>query len=262
MNLRSLLLSALLAIGACSPPPSTRDTTSAVLWIQTAAEFEIAVRQSYRIALERLDLALAAAPPPRAPAIIADLDETLLDNSTFEARLLARDVEFDREAWHAWQTGTEARALPGAVEFLAGVRQRGVAVYLVTNRAEEYRAPTLASLRKTGLATEADDGVRLLLLGERPEWTADKTSRREFVARDHTVLLVVGNDLNDFVDARGRDLAARQALVAEHADRFGRDWILVPSPLWGSSLDAVDDFRTDLSPAELRALRLSRLRLD
>jgi len=260
MNRRPWLLLPLLVLFGCAPPPTSRDGLIATLWVQTAAEYEVAVRQSYELATARVAAALSAR--PTAPAVIADLDETLLDNSAFEARLLARDEEFDLGAWFRWLEGTEARALPGAVDFVEGLRRRGVAVFLVTNRPARFRAATLATLRRLGLVPPDDDGAHLLLYGDRPEWTTDKTTRREYVARDHTVVLLLGNDLNDFVDAAGLDPAARRALAAAHADRFGRDWVLVPSPAWGTWLDAVEQYRDDLTPDERRALRVRALRLD
>jgi len=258
-----LLLSALgplAAPGCAATASSSRDALIATLWVQTAAEYEVAVRQSYQLALRQLDAALAAG--PAAPAIVVDLDETLVDNSAFEARLLREDQEFDLDAWFRWLDGGEGRALPGAVEFVTAVRRRGVAVYMVTNRPARFRAGTLAMLRKAGLIDASDDGARLLLHGDRPEWTADKTSRREYVASQHALLLLVGNDLNDFANAAELDPAARRVLAASHADRFGHDWILVPSPAWGTWLDAVEEYRDDPTPDERRALRLKALRVD
>ena len=254
------LLPLLVLLSGCAHPPSSRDTTNAILWVQASAEYEVAVRQSYVLAARRLDEALAAA--PAAPAVVMDLDETVLDNSGFEAGLIRRDEEFALEAWHRWLAGTGARAMPGAVEFVAEARRRGAAVLFVTNRHERYRAPTLATLQGLGLAAEGPSEAWLLMRGQRPEWGTDKASRREAAAAGHAVVLLVGDDLNDFVPCLGLDPPARKALVAENAQRFGREWVLVPSPSWGSWLDALHGYREDLSPAEMRELRLRWLKPD
>lgn len=254
---RSLLV--LLPLLACAHVPSSRDTTNAILWVQTSAEYEIAVRQSYLLAQRRLEESLASG--PTAPALVMDLDETVLDNSTFEARLIARDADFDMEEWRRWLAGTEARAMPGAPEFVAEARRRGVEVFFVTNRHERYRGPTRATLAKLGLVPAGDDGAGLLMRGERPEWDQDKASRRAHVAAGRTLIMLVGDDLNDFVSALGKTPEERRALARENAARFGRDWILIPSPSWGSWLDALHDYQ-DLPLEQMRARHLERLRLD
>lgn len=251
----------LLCLAACATShPTSRETTQAVLWVQSSAEYAVAVQQVYRLAGERLEAALAAG--PASPAVILDLDETVLDNSAFEARLIARDADFDLEQWHAWLAGTEARALPGAVEFVRQALARGVEVYLVTNRSVRYRDPTVATLRKLGLEPGGEKGPHLLMKDEQPGWGNDKASRREHVAARHAVLLLLGDDLNDFVSCARLTPAQRRELAQRHADRFGRDWLLVPSPNWGTWLDAVYGYGYDEKPAWRRARQLEALRLD
>ena len=255
-----LTIAMFLLLSGCASYPTSRDATNAVLWVQTSAEYELALRQSYLMARRQLDLALEG--NPESPAVVMDLDETVLDNSAFEARLIADDRPFDIEAWREWLSGVNARALPGAVELVEHVRQQGAELYFITNRHERYREATLETLRTAGLVEEENNGERLLMRGQRPDWTRDKTSRRELVAQSHSVVLVMGNDLNDFVDCAELDPPARHALLAQHGDRFGRDWIMIPSPNWGSWLEALHDHRNDLDDGEMRRRHLRWLRLD
>lgn len=242
---------------------------NATLWLQTAAEYRAAARQAYSAAREALDAALAdpewvgaleerEGGAGQPPAIILDLDETVLDNSPFEARMIRRGITFDQDAWNEWVEEAGATAILGAADFLYYARDRGVTPFYVTNRAAGEEAATRRNLEKLGLPLGTDPDT-LLVLGERPEWqTSDKAPRREWVARSYRVLMLVGDDLNDFVSARGLDLAARNRAVEEHAARWGRRWILVPNPVYGSFERAVTG--SDGTPCEQLQRKVNALR--
>jgi acid phosphatase len=247
----------LFSLAGCTGYPATRDFTNAVLWVRTSVEYEVAVRQSFDLALSRLERALAES--PESPAVIMDVDETVLDNSDFHARLIVEDRPFHSDEWDVWLSGTEARAMPGSVGFVSAARRLGTSVYFITNRHERFRSSTIDTMRRLGLIEASDDGERILMRGERREWTSDKESRRAEVARSHRVVLLVGNDLNDFVSCVGMTLEERRALLEQCADRFDRDWVVIPSPTWGSWLEALHDNRRGLSDEEMRALHVARL---
>ena len=242
---------------------------NATLWLQTAAEHGAATRQAYTAARLALDAALAdpqwvgateerAGDAGQTPAIILDLDETVLDNSPYEARMIHRGITFDQDAWNEWVEESAATALPGASDFLVYARDHGVTPFYVTNRAAGEEAATRRNLERLGLPVSADPDT-LLVLGERPEWrTSDKSPRREWVARLHRVLMLVGDDLNDFVNARGLDLAARNRAVEEHAAWWGRRWILIPNPAYGSFERAVTG--TEGTPCEQLQRKVNALR--
>lgn len=223
---------------------------NATVWLQTAAEHRALARQAYSTAREALDAALAdpewigaieehQGGGNQPPAIILDLDETVLDNSPYEARMIRRGIVFDRNAWNEWVEEAAAEAIPGALDFLFHARDRGVTPFYVTNRAPGEEAATRRNLEKLGLPLSSEPDT-LLLLGERPEWeTGDKSPRREWVARSHRVLMLIGDDLNDFANARDLDLAARDRIVDDHAAWWGRRWIVIPNPVYGSFERAV-----------------------
>jgi acid phosphatase len=226
----------------------------AVLWVQTAIEYQASALQAYQRARQQLDAALAdpswtaaleqtgdVAPLP--PAIVLDLDETVVDNSPFQARAIAvqlgeraagRQAEgFDAAAWDAWCAEARAGAVPGAVEFLRYARSRGVTPFFVSNRTGPLEAATRRNL--AGLGIEVGDATDTVLLrNERPEWAAsDKTARRAAVARTHRILLLVGDDLGDFTTAEGT-VQARAERLAPLASRWGTSWIVIPNPMYGS----------------------------
>ena len=241
---------------APAPPPAGSTTgechaetalVNAVFWVQQAAEYRANALQAYAAARRALDAALAdptwvgaledtPTTPTQPPAIILDLDETALDNTPFEARVIRRGQPYDEATWDAWVNEAAARAVPGAGEFLIYAKSRGVTPFYVTNRASRARAGTLRNLEKLGFPLGTPDGqTNLLLRGDRPEWeTSDKTPRREWVAASYRVLMLFGDDLNDFANARDIGAAARAALVDRMASWWGSRWFVIPNPIYGS----------------------------
>ncbi|NIT55984.1 MAG: 5'-nucleotidase, lipoprotein e(P4) family, partial [Aliifodinibius sp.] len=51
------------------------------------------------------------------PAIILDVDETVLDNSPFQARMIKQNSSFNLQQWNDWVMEAKANPVPGAVKF-------------------------------------------------------------------------------------------------------------------------------------------------
>jgi 5'-nucleotidase (lipoprotein e(P4) family) len=163
-------------------------------------------------------------------AVILDLDETVLDNSAFEGQLVRDRTVYSPAAWQAWVESASATPLPGAQEFLSAAAAAGITLFFVTNRTVEEQPATLRNLASIGIAA-SDESV--LCVGENG-WTSDKSGRRAEVAKTHRILLLVGDDLNDFVQTAKLNVAQRLDLARRHANWWGERWILIPNPLYGS----------------------------
>ena len=57
-------------------------------------------------------------------AIIVDIDETMLDNSPYQARLIRDRKSFDDFSWNEWVQERAARPMPGALEFARAAAAR------------------------------------------------------------------------------------------------------------------------------------------
>jgi acid phosphatase len=239
---------------AAEPPVVGREQVNATLWMQRAAEYEISALQVYRLATERLATTIAA--PGSAAleqqnvdadrlasmptAIIVDLDETVLDNSFYQARRALLGGEYDEPSWQLWMREASAPAIAGSVEFLQAASRAGHKIFYVTNRecrpvdarpddACPARTATLRNLQALDLPNAADPGA-LSLRRERPEWeSSDKTVRRKWIAETHRIVALVGDDLRDFVD---RPIYAARA--DELAPLLGTRWFLLPNSMYGS----------------------------
>lgn len=250
-------LALLVALAGCNSAPvreapattatAAHDNLNAVLWMQTAAEYDAAVRGTYAAARAQLDKALAdpawnALPEgesgdgfeTRPPAIIVDADETMIDNSPFQARGVRDDGSFAYDNWLTWVNERRARALPGAVEFANYAASKNVPIYFVTNRdAPAETESTIANLRALGFPIAAD-ASNVLLRGDARAPGREKSQRRRWVGARHRVLLLLGDNLGDFMDGVAVSVAERQALVAKYADRWGSRWFMQPNPSYGS----------------------------
>jgi 5'-nucleotidase (lipoprotein e(P4) family) len=222
-------------------------TLDATLWAQTAVEYDGVTRGAYRLAGAMMESALAdstwtaaltqarQAPAQyrdKPPAVVLDVDETVLDNSAYQARLIRENETYASESWHAWCREEQAGAVPGALDFTRRADSMGVQVIYLTNRDSTVEAATRDNLRKLGFPVEdAPDAV--LTQGEKPGWEP-KAPRREWVAERYRVLLLVGDNLGDFAAPVDTSLAVRRS-VADRYERFwGTRWIALPNPQYGS----------------------------
>ena len=232
------------------PPNRSLDAN---LWMQISAEYRACCYQAYNLARRRLTEKARAVPPggwARPPAIVLDLDETVLDNSEFQTRLIRNGLGYDQATWDDWEkTGfAQVRLVPGARAFIDEAKRLGVAVVYITNRSQkkELGDGTLNALELLGVEVPGDD-----LLGATT--TSDKTARRAAVERRYTVLLYLGDNLRDFHEGDFRStvdnakpgsrtedpaklraaIVARAAAVDRCEDLFGREWIILPNPAYG-----------------------------
>jgi 5'-nucleotidase (lipoprotein e(P4) family) len=214
----------------CNPGVSILNAT---LWIQSAAEYEAAALQTYAAARHALDEALSVQSSVGfPPAVILDLDETVFDNTPFQTRVIRQGKTYDSKEWKQWTSEGIAPAVPGAVEFLKYAQSRGVRAFYVSNRDLDEETGTRRNLETLGFPL--DPNVDTLLLRGKNKWPSDKTSRREYVAQTHQVLLLLGDDLNDFADAREKSHAERDAIIARTRGEWGTRWFIVPNPIYGS----------------------------
>lgn len=218
----------------------------ATLWVQRAAEYDAVNRTVFAAATSQLEAALAdptwTAAVEQAtrtdfgtlpPAIILDVDETVLSNVAYQARMILDDTSFGSSTWNPWCDEEKAMPLSGAVEFLRAAAARGIAVFYVTNRGAEVRDATVENLRATGFPLSEQE-QRVLTIDSTQGWGRDKTSRRTFVADRFRVLMAFGDNLGDFVDIEPLDEPQRDEVVERYASWWGSRWFMLPNPMYGS----------------------------
>ena len=232
----------------------------AILWTQTSAEYRALAYQAFSLAKLRLDQGLvgrARARSAKPPAVIVDVDETVLDNSRYQAELVLRRVAYSGESWKAWCDRAEAGAVPGAVDFLNYAFRRGVRVFYITNRRQPEKAGTVENLKKLGFPGVSEETVIIREQGA----SASKESRRQQVASRYRIALLVGDNLNDFNDDfAGKSVDDRKAQVDRERAEFGTRFIVIPNPMYGDWENAINGNQSNLTEAERQAKRRAAMR--
>ncbi|TBU97585.1 5'-nucleotidase, lipoprotein e(P4) family [Phytopseudomonas dryadis] len=263
--LASLLLAALTG---CQQHPPANDQLDAVLWTQTSIEHELIYRQVFAAATRQLQTALgdpawdALAQAPRElhglpPALIVDIDETLLDNTSLNAHAIVADQPYDYGLWNQWVEDARAPALPGALEFIQAAVRLGIKPYYLTNRSHGQEQATLANLQRAGFPIA---GSEQILTAGTPTGGcqasgSDKTCRRQWVGSRARVLMLVG----DFIEAPN-SLAAGRDAAAPYLAWLGQRWFLLPNPTHGGWYSAPYQDREALPLPRKRALKQQALR--
>ena len=235
---------------------------------------------------------------PLPLAVILDIDETALDNSPYGAWVVKNNKKYDPVTWNKWVAEEKATAIPGAVEFVRYARANNVKVFFVTNRdfmgktevgkdAKELKQHTVQNLKDANLLPDKgtgddhcvfpndrpshDDSV--LMKGERPHWGSEKTSRRNLIAQCYRIVLLLGDVLGDFIgyekDGKHLDFykesetelnpAERRKALAKYDEHWGRTWILLPNPGYGSWERAHYDFARGLSAKQMGEKKIEAL---
>ena len=251
-----VLVLAVLITAGCGPAGvENRRLLNGVAWARTSLERGMVCEQAYSLASVRLDQALAD-PDWTAmlhqedgyqqlpPAVIVDVDETVLSNLPSFARQVREGRAFSSEEWREWVEEASAEPLPGAKEFIDTAREKGVAVFFVTNRKAGGHEATVRNLReKIGDWVEPD---HVLCRDD----GRDKSARRDKVAGRHRVLLLIGDDYNDFVMLESDDWRERNRLGRQYADLWGVKWIVLPNTIYGSWERVLFGNRSGLSEQE------------
>ena len=190
-------------------------------------------------------------------AIIVDLDETILDNSRYEGMLVSQRKKYP-EGWTEWVNRAAAAAIPGSVGFLKYANSRGVRVFYVTNREPPLKEGTASNLKKLGFPDVND---QTLLIRTDPK-TDSKEPRRQAISSKYHVVLLMGDDLNDFAEVfeKSKTVASRIEAAERNKSQFGTHFIVLPNPMYGDWENSIYEYNFKLSEEEKAAKRKSQLK--
>ena len=216
----------------------------ATLWVQTSVEYRAVAKQTYRAAganlvravrdpqwtaaLEQEGTEMAGLPP----AVVLDLDETVLDNSAYQAQLAAAGKTFSDDTWQAWVKQGRAGTVPGAMEFLKLAAALGVEAVFISNRVCDPSSlldPTVQVLRTHGIQVQPSN---LMCKQE----ASDKSARRKAAAAKYRLVMLFGDDFRDFVSLpkEGDTLDGRLEAAQSRDHWLGERWFVLPNPMYGS----------------------------
>ena len=235
-----VMVAVLLAAGVLqAQQPAPREL--AIKYTRDAEEYATLARQMYRLAAAAVTRTMPAG-SGRPWAVILDVDETALDNSVYQLERAAYGLPFEATSWSAWVHRRQAPPVPGAVDFVAGIRKSGGHIAWITNRSAAEADDTRANLQSVHLWLDDDR-----MCAQHNETDRTKVSRRAEVltgrgdcawtGQPMLVAAFIGDQMSDFPGPDERIPGAGSD------DAFGRICFLLPNPMYGSWTSRVT--RTD-----------------
>ncbi|BDI20716.1 lipoprotein E (plasmid) [Nostoc cf. commune SO-36] len=232
----------------------------AVNWVQQSGEYRALTYQAFNIA--KLTFDTAKSKNIARPAIIVDIDETVLDNSPYQAGLLDTNNGFQLTTWNQWIKAEKAKSVPGAVELVNYVNKNGGKVFFISNRDEksaknskitDLEIATINNLKAVGFTGVNEQTV--LLKGEftkiidgkentSKQWRVDAVKNGSADGKRYTVIALIGDNLNDFDETIGKNNQQRRDHVDNNRKNYGMfnitkgivkpAYIAIPNPMYGN----------------------------
>lgn len=144
--------------------------------------------------------------------------------------------------WPEWKTKSLATALPGAVEFLQRVSQKGIHIFYVSNRDTSEIESTLRNMRKLNLPDADRD--HLLFRSN----TSSKEERRKKIAEHYDVVLCLGDNLQDFSSLYEGGTSGEKAEITDQLhQQWGKKFIVLPNPVYGDWLNTLHNYQFSLT---------------
>jgi 5'-nucleotidase (lipoprotein e(P4) family) len=216
------------ALGHAQQPGPVREL--GIKYMRDSEEYATLARQVYRMAGDAVARAASAGRPGQW-AVVLDVDETSLDNSTYQLERATYGLPYDDGSWAAWVRRREAPPVPGVKTFIDIVRRSRGHVAWISNRNAALTDATRDNLKAAGLWND-DDRLCLQMNAQDP-----KSTRRRGVATGAgecswpgtptAIVVFVGDQLGDFPDAGERipDTGTDAA--------FGHTTFLLPNSMYG-----------------------------
>lgn len=202
----------------------------AAAWMQNSAEYRELCYQAYNVALDQVVKAVAHHKKGDKPlAIVLDADETVLDNSAFEAGLIGTGNSYSSKTWKEWCDAGVARAMPGAAEYLQAVDKLGVEIFYASNRnVKDHLEGSMRNFKAIGFPQA--DRKHMIFKTD----SSDKQIRFDQVMKDYDVVVFMGDNAGDLpIGTYHKGQEERNALVDQHKAEFGKRFIVFPNPTYG-----------------------------
>lgn len=233
----------------------------AIDWVQHSGEYRALAYQAFNCAKLAFDNAKAKG--IKKPAVIVDIDETVLDNSFYQAGLIDTGNAFNPTSWNRWIEAKKARAIPGAVEFVNYVNANKGKVFFISDRDEstakdsksnDLELATIVNLKALGFTGVNEQSV--MVKGEFSTTVDGKENTSKQLRRSaiesgkadgkaYKIVVLVGDNLNDLDAQAGTTNTQRRFHVDANRNRYGianngswqdfePTYVMLPNPMYGA----------------------------
>ena len=246
---------AVSAIAACSSAPSTplagvksHTLSNAVIYQTSSKEYPVLSSFVYGQAISALPTRFA-----NGDVVVMDVDETVLDNSTYQKERESAGLGYSSQSWAEWVKREEATLVPGVAAFIDEVVARNGKVALITNRNKALDSHTWNNLLAQGLPLTTSNTCVVGRTAEDKEAVGqegmvnDKDLRRMQLtqgkiacsntstdtastwAAPHIIIMQIGDNIEDV-----GGVTQESANVETLMPRVGTEIFILPNPMYGS----------------------------
>ena len=249
------ICAAVSTIAACSSTASTplagektHTLSNAVVYQTSSKEYPVLSSFVYNQAIAALPTRFAD-----GDVVVMDVDETVLDNSTYQKERESVGLGYSSKSWADWVKREEATLVPGVAAFLDEVVARNGKVALITNRDKTLDSHTWNNLLAQGLplttsntcvvgrTTEDKEAVgqegmvndkdlrRMQLTQGKIACSNTSKDATSTWAVPHTIIMQIGDNIED-VGGVTQESANVELLMP----RVGTEIFILPNPMYGS----------------------------
>lgn len=200
-------------------------------WQKYSGEYAAYLYQTFNGATDQLPGQIAAIPPGKRPAVITDIDDTLIPGTHYFASMVdTGEAKSPGPVHHQ-----PVRALPGAVAFLQRANALGVEIFYVSRRSEQAKAATIKALQQLGYPVLSEQHVLLQQPGLPP---SKQDKRQSIIDRGYHLVMLLGDQLEDLHQVDND----KQQWLDHFQNRFGSQWFILPNSVYGLwTEDAAND---------------------
>ena len=223
--MRLLVIFCLFFTFGCSSNKVSQKDHS-MYWHKNSAEYKALCLQAYNAAKNKLDIELSKN-IDETLAIVADLDETILNNTPYNEMLIEENTSYNQENWSHWVNKKIATAVPGSLDFFNYADSKGVEIIYLSNRRVENYEPTKENLISLGFPFK--ESTQMLLRTN----SRDKDERRKSI-ENYNIIMFIGDNLGDFDSTFfDKDNEERWEISKSKKEKFGDSFILIPNLIYG-----------------------------
>jgi 5'-nucleotidase (lipoprotein e(P4) family) len=225
-----LFISSMIFLLSCKSKQETTNghirNTMATIYVQQSPEYIALAEQAFAQARFSLDNQFKTATSPLA--VVLDIDETVLDNSPYQAKQILENFNFP-DHWDEWVKKEAARPIPGSLAFLQHADSRGIVIFYISNRKQHLIEATINNLTKYGYPQVDTNHIML-----RTSTSSKEERRQKVLDQGLEIAVLIGDNLDDMsAEFEVDDPSKRNEAVFANQSKFGTKYIVLPNPTYG-----------------------------
>lgn len=213
--------------------------TNDIKWVRSSVEYQAICIQTYRWAWSTVKQASKQVNAPWV--VVLDVDETVLDNSPYEAMVAEKGLQYPA-LWSEWVLSAAAEAVPGAKAFLDSIGTLGerAQIVFITNRDTAFERATIENLRNLNMW--AEDYLMLCRRDKSDTKVVRQNEVKSGTGRcegrgERKIVALIGDQLHDVADYAHDNSPEELRNMFKESPIWGSVSFVLPNPMYGSWLN-------------------------